>query len=228
MISVSEAAIELGVSERRIRELIRLEKIQATKQSGVWLINPNGMRPFKPTGKPLSSRLALAFALAADGHDLPVNALDKHRVRNLLDKSKASINENATDALLLVASWLKNRADRKEFACDNLTDLSKDNRFVVSGVSAARSGLTSSNWLEGYVERKDYDDLRIDYWIKPAHISEANLTIYLTDYLLPNPIPTLYIVADLADIGGIRETSKAKTLLKEWANINDKTSTLNK
>lgn len=43
MLTVTEAAVQLGVSTRRVRELIAKKKLKATKKSNGWAITENAL-----------------------------------------------------------------------------------------------------------------------------------------------------------------------------------------
>lgn len=44
MLTVTEAAVQLGVSTRRVRALIQAEQLKANKNAGVWDIDPRSLR----------------------------------------------------------------------------------------------------------------------------------------------------------------------------------------
>jgi excisionase family DNA binding protein len=44
MLTVTEAAVQLGVSTRRVCALIKAEKLKATKKAGVWDIDRRSLR----------------------------------------------------------------------------------------------------------------------------------------------------------------------------------------
>ena len=60
IITTTEAAIKLGISQSRVRQLIRDGQLEATKiNSGVWLLDTNTFNEFakkpRPAGRPKKS-----------------------------------------------------------------------------------------------------------------------------------------------------------------------------
>jgi len=223
MIPVAEAASILAVSERRVRQMITAGIMPAEKVGGAWLIKPENIRVFKPQGRPFSPQMALDFAQFMEG-SFPGGSADvKFRLRKYRNRLGDAFAKSQSDAVLLVSSWLNARADRVLFYCDNLAKLRADKRFTLGGVSDPRAGISSTGFLEGYFPAKDFDMARLDYWLTPPK-ARPNLVLHLTDLRITEPLPILFLVADLIQDGGARESRAGGELLRELGAGLDSTS----
>lgn len=209
-VSVRTAAQHLGISEQEVRRRLVAGRMRGEKVSGVWLIDP-GSLPTVPAnrGRPLDAASAWALAAAADGQSLDrLSAVQRHRSLRRLAKLAES-----PDPLPLVRSWMAQRADKLRLSAADLDGVRADRRVVLSGVSDPRSGIFAPDTVEGYVLRGDVEQLRREHLLVPADSGRANVLLRVVTEL-PEPLPWLIVVADLAD-GGPREAQQAENLLAE-------------
>lgn len=209
-VSVRAAAQHLGVSEQEVRRQLAGGRLRGDKISGVWLVDP-GSLPSVPTnrGRPLDTVSAWALAAAADGQPLDrLSAVQRHRSLRRLAKLAES-----PDPLPLVRSWMAQRADTLRLSAAGLDGVRADRRIVPSGVSDPRSGIFAPDTVEGYVLHGDIEQLRREHLLVPADSGRANVLLRAVAEL-PEPLPWLIVVADLAD-GGPREAQQAENLLAE-------------
>lgn len=61
------------------------------------------------------------------------------------------------DPVLLLNSWLRGRAENQNYTINlvDLPNLASDMNVIPSGVSDSRSGISSQDFFEGYVLKKD-------------------------------------------------------------------------
>lgn len=87
----------------------------------------------------------------------------------------------------------------------DLPNLARDLDVIPSGLSDSRSGISSQDFFEGYVLKKDLRNLRRKYLLVSSE--QPNVILGVVDYELPRPIPIGYVIADLAQHIGVREQS---------------------
>ena len=92
-----------------------------------------------------------------------------------------------------------------------IPELLDDGRFVRSGISDPRAGLSSGREAEGYVSSADFDALVRDYLLLPS--PEPNVFLRVADVGLRGVAPLGAVVADLTDHNGPREDAQARRLL---------------
>ena len=157
VLGVAEVAVELGVSPRRVRQMISDGGLVARRLGGVWVIDREHLRRFeghrRGVGRPWSPVSAWAVLALADGEEPDLSPVDRSRARRRLGSG-----------LDRVAGRLGARAERRWFyghpvVLDRLGD---DPRVVRGGVSAAGElgvGVVSVDGFEGYVRAGDLDSL---------------------------------------------------------------------
>ena len=211
-VSVRTAAQHLDVSEQEVRRQLAVGRVRGEKVSGVWLVDP-GSLPSVPAnrGRPLDTASAWALAAAADGDGRSLDhlsAVQRHRSLRRLAKLAGS-----PDPLPLVRSWMARRAEKLRLSAADLDGVRADRRVVLSGVSDPRSGISALDIVEGYVLHGDIEQLKREHLLVPADVGRANVLLGLLAEL-PEPLPWLMVVADLAD-GGPREAQQAENLIAE-------------
>jgi len=212
MISVAEAADFLGVSQRRIRQLIALGSISAEKKGNLWLMEYRDLRSFKPLGRPFPPKTAYLFAQFVENGNLESTSA-KYRLNKYLQQLKDSLTENpdGEETAKLISTWLNARGKRLPMYCKNLVKLSKDSRFIAGGVSDSRAGISAPDYFEGYVSESNFDNLRWDYWIKEPDDIEPNLVLHVCEFEIKT-LPLLFLISDLVQDGGPRELGAAYEL----------------
>lgn len=217
-VGLADVAEQLGVSQQRIRELLRRGRLDGQKISGRWLIDPASLPAVsRRVGQPLSPRVAWALAdIASGGHAPSLSAAERSRarakLRHLLDSD---------DPVPTLASLMARRASRSRWSAPDPAGLLDDGRIVPSGVSDPRSGMSSAHRMEGYVNADDFDDVIGDHLLVRARGPE-NVVLHHADVTaadlegLPSPLPWLVIAADLAE-SGVRETQQAMQVLRAGA-----------
>lgn len=212
-IGVSEAAARLGVSQRRVRQLLESGQLTGRKLGANWALEESELRRKPAVSRPLSKRMAWGLIdLLSDGIYGFSNGLSSHelyRLRELGLRLQAS-----SDPVPLLRSWLPRRAERIELSCatDDLDDLAQDSRIVRSGISDPRSGLSASTEVEFYVNERDRGNLVAEYLMVPS--ARPNVVMHVSDRHLPKPPSPIVLAADLAEHNGPRESSQAQKLLK--------------
>jgi len=234
MVSVPEAAAELGVSVARIRQRIDEGSLVAEKLGGRWLVDlassgsaerPQRGRPVRPESV-WYSLLALQRAGQVDlpKIDLPeidllsqglvaaaekISPASRHRA---VARLSAAIAREDHDAIL---AWLRNRGERRVYqaAMADLPPLREDARLLPSGLSHPDSGMSDPRVAEGYVAAADIDAVAADHWLdRPSVDDRPNVFVHVVP-ALPSRIGVLLLAADLAEHGGPRERRRAHELL---------------
>lgn len=157
MLGVAEAASELGVSARRVRQMLA-DGVLAGEQVGrAWVIDSEHLRQAvlrrPPIGRPWSPASAWSLLALADGEEPNLSPVERSRARNRL-----------AQGLECVADRLAVRSDsRWLYAHPGVLDrLAEAPEVVRSGVSASAEhgvGLVAGGGFEGYVRADELDEL---------------------------------------------------------------------
>ncbi|WP_156252053.1 helix-turn-helix domain-containing protein [Pseudactinotalea terrae] len=212
-LSVAEAAERLGVSRARVHHMIDAGDLDVQRVGRQWAIDPASLpRSRVPAGRPMSQRIAWALLLADAEHGDPWLGSDEaYRLRRRVAQWRAS-----GAPLDRLRSWLASRAPVMYLAAQDAEAVGHDHRFVASGVSDPRSGISAATMAEGYVHQDEAPGLIADHLLVPAPRARANVVLRLSPLALPNPVPDLVVIADLADHDGAREHEKARDMLWQW------------
>jgi len=210
-ISVAEFAIQRGVSERRVLELIKSGAVQARRSGGRWFIDVLEIKKRGQLRRPMSPKMAHALiVLLSNGPwQKGLDPVQKHRIKLHL----VELHNHEKPAWLL-SSWLRKRGEVISLRA-NPSDLSKlqlDNRIIPSGVSDPRGGISTSNFVEGYIDKKLVKQLQKDYLLVDSHA--PNVILRNVNFQLERPLPFGLVLADLADHNGPREDSQVARLLR--------------
>jgi excisionase family DNA binding protein len=206
VISVADAAQELGVSERRVLAMLHGGELRGEKVGGRWVVNPHSLRHPKPAGRPMSPRNAWALILGR-GAWLDSQATWK------LNQRMAGLRDRHDPALVL-AAWLRSRGERLELSAPDPEGVLGDPRVVPSGISDRRSQMAASDLVEGYVHQDEAAGVKADHWLVPAR-EKPNVVLHVTPFLPPNPVPVALLIADLVDNGTERDIRQARELAQE-------------
>lgn len=206
---MKEVAAQLGVSERRVRQLVDAGAIPGRRVAGRLLVEEGAIPRSRPRTRPMSPRIAWAF----------ISVLSNEAVRDISDREVARLRSKhrvllaSPQPAALLRSWLRSRAELRRLAISpaEADDVLNDPRLVPSGISDPRSGMSAGREVEGYVQSGDVDQLVADHLMAPT--SPANVWLHVVDRSLPSPVPLGLLIADLADQDGAREDARVGQLL---------------
>ncbi len=209
-IGVKDVAGCLGISARRVIQLIGAGTLQARQVSGRWLVAEEDIPRSRLVSRPMSPRIAWAFISLISG-DEPIEVASRERYR-LQDKHQ-ELGQSSRPAQLL-RSWVRLRADvvKLEVAPSDIKDLLGDPRAVPSGISDSRSHMSAGREAECYVRPDELEALMLDYLMAPS--DATNVWLHVSDRPLNRPVPVGLVLADLADHDGVREDAQVEALLR--------------
>ena len=197
-VSVADAARALGVSDRRIRALIRAGALAAQHVGRPWLVSRADVeqraRHRGRPGRPLGERNAWALVARLSGSEWPeLSPWDRSRLKQRL----------ARRSLLSLAGELRDRAEPHLFRGDErvLERLRDDSDIVLSGVNAAAAygvDIRAPGVVEAYVDRDRLRDLVYRYALRPAEIADANVVFRAVDKPVPRARQGMAPVAAVA------------------------------
>jgi excisionase family DNA binding protein len=208
-IGVKEVASQLGVSERRVRQLVDAGALPARRVAGRLLVEESGIPRSRLVARPMSPRIAWAFIALLSGEAVP-DVSDRELAR--LEGKCRSLLEYSQPAVLL-RSWLRSRAGLMRLAVSpsDVEELLQDSRLIPSGISDARSEMSAGREAEAYVRPDDVERLLVDHLM--AEVRPANVWLHIVDRQLERPAPLGLVIADLADHDRAREDARIKELL---------------
>lgn len=209
-IGVKEVAAQLGVTERRVRQLIDAGALPARRVAGRLLVEEAGIPRSRPVTRPMSSRIAWAFISLLSGEPAP-DISDRELAR--LETKLLTLLASPRPAVLL-RSWLRSRAQLLRLAVSpsDVDELLKDPRLLPSGISDARSEMSAGREVEGYVRPGDVGQLMADHLM--ATVDPAHAWVHVVDRPLSRPAPLGLVIADLADHDRAREDARVGELLE--------------
>lgn len=209
-VGVKEVAAQLGVSERRVRQLIDAGDLPARRVAGRLLVDEAGIPRSRPVARPMSPRIAWAFIALLSSE--PVAGIsDRERAR--LEAKHRALLASPRPAVLL-RSWLRSRARLLRLAVSpsEVEGLLEDPRLVPSGISDGRSEMSAGREAEAYVRPRDVEQLMADHLMAP--VNPANVWLHVVDRPLARPAPLGLVIADLADHDRAREDARVVELLR--------------
>lgn len=212
-LDVRGVAEYLGVSDRRVRQLIDSGDLPAQRLGGRYIIEEYHLPRSRPTTRPMSPRIAWAFIEMLSG-ERPSGISNSERAR-LKDKYERllAVDEPAD----LLRSWLRKR-DQLLFLQVHPRDVAavrEDLRLVPSGISDDRSGLSAGHEAEGYVHPRDVGDLRARYLMVDR--LPTNVWLHVVERPVPRPAPFGLVLADLALHDGPREDQRVREMVRALA-----------
>ena len=157
MLGVSEAAAELGVSPRRVRQMLADGVLLGERVGRAWVIDSEQLRQAgdqRPgVGRPWSAASAWAVLALADGREPVLSPLERSRAKKRLAEGLGS-----------ASGRLGARADRRLFyghpsVLDRMADVPGVVRTGVSAASVHGADLVVGEGFEGYVRAGDLDGL---------------------------------------------------------------------
>lgn len=206
---MKEVAAQLGVSERRVRQLIDGGALPARRVAGRLLVEEAGIPRSRPVARPMSPRIAWAFIRLLSSETVP-DVSDRELAR--LEGKHRSLLASPRPAVLL-RSWLRSRAQllRLAVSSSDVEELLEDPRLVPSGISDAQSEMSAGREAEAYVRPGDVEQLMADHLM--AAVIPANVWLHVVDRPIARPVPIGLVIADLADHDRAREDARVVELL---------------
>lgn len=203
-VSVREAADALGVSDRRVRQLVASGRIRARRVGSQWLVDGASLPIAPRRSRPLSPTEAWLL-LAAD----QAPGARPGRWRDRRDRLRSDPSPET-----LLASWAAARGDRLLFATREPRGVLDDPAVVRSGLSDPRAGISAADLAEGYVRRDDLDAVRRRHLLRPV-TGRPDVVLHVVAVLPADPVPPLVLAADLAEHDGPRELARASELIAQ-------------
>lgn len=217
-ISVEEAAIRLGVSPVRVRELIYAGRIDAQKLGRQWLVDEESLAQKvwnRSPGRPLGFYGAFGLALLLEGQDFrEVFSMPKSsesRIRSIATQVRSDPNPKSR-----LVSLMSARATSVELSISgpDLAELREEPRLFLSGVSDPLSGLLPGNELEAYIGEQDLGPVKKEWFLLEAGRGrKANIKLHVVPHLLVK-VPAIFSAMDLAERPGPREQSAAESIIR--------------
>ncbi len=179
LVNVAEAAQQLGVSPRRVRQMLADELVPAVRLGRAWAVEQRHVDRLKnrraSAGRPWSLSSAWAALAAADGHESSLSPVDRSRARRRLGRA----------GLVGIAQRLVARADSKRFYGHPsvLERIGNEPDVVRSGVSAANehgADLLAWDFLEAYVPKSAAEDI-IRRYALDVDAERANVVLRIVE-----------------------------------------------
>jgi excisionase family DNA binding protein len=167
LVNVEEAALQLGVSPRRVRKMLADSLIPGVRIGRAWGLEERHIDRFKdhraPIGRPWSASSAWAALAMADGNDSILAPVERSRARRRMSGR----------GFLGVVDRLAARAERGGFYGHPsvLRRLANEPSLILSGVSAAaahRADVRASEFLEAYVPLSQAQGIIRRYALRPV------------------------------------------------------------
>lgn len=174
VMAVAEAADELGVSDRRIRQMLADGRISGERAGRSWVLEEQAVREYAKSrsgaGRPWKPSSAWDVLMLADGNRVPSSPIDRHRAQKRLELGIGSI-----------LGQLANRAELHWFyahpsVLEAILGLPK---LVASGVSALGPNhidLVVADQIEGYVPKSELAGL-IDQFALESESDRPNVLL---------------------------------------------------
>lgn len=224
LVSVAEAAGQLGLSPRRIRALIESEVLPAERVGRQWLIAAYALADFqgRAAGRPMAADVAWAcLAELARQHVDWISGSHAARLRKrMLEQLRGA------SASWRLRSWCANRAEslRLRVFQPALDGLREDPRLVLGGVSVAAS-FHESAALEGYISGSCRDALTREHGLPSRNASaerKPNLLLRVVDDVSvvprdphdPHQVAEIVAAVDLLDSGEPRAVQEAQSIVE--------------
>ncbi|MCL2455022.1 MAG: helix-turn-helix domain-containing protein [Micrococcales bacterium] len=206
-ITVPEAADVLGLSARRVRQLIGAGRLRARRVGRQWLVDGASLPTTPRRSRPMSVSVAWAFLMGVEPADPQAARRWRQRRRQLADDPEPES---------LLASWVASRGERLELAGRELGAVVADPRLAPSGMSDSRAGLSAADLAEGWVSASDLDGFCRDHLLLPATAAPSVVVhVEPVTVAVSAPVPLLLLAADLADHHQPRPTARARDLISQ-------------
>jgi len=216
VMSGSEVAAHLGVSDRRVRALIDSGQLPGHQIAGRWVVPAEAVSSFlsRSAGRPMAERSAWSVMSRLAGEDVQIPS----RLRDRL-----GLLEDAPFPHLRLLAWMSARGQlfRAWAFRPVIDDLSVDDRLILSGEHGAQN-LAPSDHLHAYVAAADLDRVVNDHNLRAAAGGKLP-NVFLWAVANPDAIPRRpdnpHIAADvvsamdLLDDGDPRAVGEASDII---------------
>ena len=214
--AVAEAASELGVSDRRIRQMLADGRLPGERAGRSWVLDELAVQEFAKSrsgaGRPWKPSSAWDVLAMAEGSRVPISPVDRHRAQKRLELGIGSI-----------LGQLANRAERHWFYAHPsvLEAILEHPRFVATGISALASNhidLVIADQIEGYAPKSELAGL-IDQFALDSESERPNALLRVAnDDCWPfaprqRHAPTPVVAIDLLDSADERSRRAGRDLL---------------
>jgi excisionase family DNA binding protein len=213
-ISISDAAKALDLSTARVRLLAASGALPAEKIGGRWLLDRAGVEGRRRRG-------------AAGGRPFtPHNSWELLRLSSSGESADSRLRRAlAVDGLVGLAPRLRNRASVSRYVGHpgEIGHVLSDDRFVVSGISAAGAvglDLAAGKAADGYVRASDADDFLEEHVLSLAGSDGASVIVRAVpdsvwdDFLAGLPhAPEAAVALDLSEDADPRSSAAGDALL---------------
>ncbi|QBF47259.1 DNA-binding protein [Janibacter limosus] len=227
LISVPDAARQLGVSRMRIQQRIADGSLPAQRVGRQWVIDEADLRAVAHSagpGRPLSPASAWALVAVAAGSGEGLSPSGKSRASARLGAFLEQAPQVADlDAFAArTKRLLGGRAERRLYRASplDLPGLRDEPRLRLSGLSVPEARIAGDSVVEGYIHARDREALIRDHLLSPAKGARANVIMHVingdgdVDHLVGSD---LVVAADLAEHESPRERARAQELLADLA-----------
>jgi excisionase family DNA binding protein len=220
LLAPSDAAAKLGVSVRRVYELIASGRLRAERIGHRLLVDRSAVdawdRVRSSGGQPFSPRRAWGLLALADDEPAPwLDPVSRSKLRAIL--RERSLRE--------LRNRLERRAERHAFRShpSDLRRLASEPGVMRSGASAAHEvgiDLVASDFLDAYVSAREFDRLVRRYRLRPSR--EPNVILRRLPDLAFGwrsraVAPASAVVIDLAEEPDPRSQEAAERALQRYA-----------
>lgn len=219
LIAPSDAAAELGVSVRRVYDLIASGRLPADRIGHRLLVDRAAVAAWdkarSPGGQPFSPRRAWGVLALADSEPAPwLDPVSRSKLRAIL----------RSRSLRDLRSRLERRAEKHAFRAhpSDLRRLASERAVMRSGVSAAHdvgAQLVASDFLDAYLPLREFDRLVRRYRLRPSR--EPNVILRrLPDVAFGwgsrAVAPASAVAVDLAEESDPRSLEAAEQLFRRY------------
>lgn len=227
LLSVPDAARQLGVSRMRVQQRIADGSLPAQRVGRQWVIDEADLRAVAHNagpGRPLSPASAWALVAVASKKVDELSPSGKSRARarvgRLFEQAPQMADLDAFAAQM--KRLLGGRAKRELYRASSLDlpGLREDPRLGLSGLSAPEARISADSVVEGYIHARDREALVRDHLLSPAKGDRVNVIVHVirsdrdVEHLVGSD---LVVAADLAEHESPRERARAQELLVDFA-----------
>lgn len=210
--SVSEFAQAKGLSRGRILHLIQSGDIEARKIGGRWLIDESQLTFVPKVSRALSPKMqsALLQRMANSPISDPLHGSERLR----LEKKIYELKEHPYPALLL-RSWIKNDEEviKLSASTKDLIKLQSAPEMVPAGSSDPASKIFDQNNFEGYVERKNLQEILKLYLLVKSE--SPNVILRVIDQPIDLNLLPVKLIFNLSHKYGARERKIVKEMINQ-------------
>ena len=210
-LGVAEFAGQCSLSPRRVLQLIQAGKISARLSGGRWLIAEEELNYRPAVSRPFSAKMgkALLAYLSGSQWESGLDPKSQYRIREYFNQLA-----HCQDPAQLLSSWFAGSSKKYLFAASDgdLKKLRFDKRLILSGISDDRAGISDSAYLQGFLIQKDFKQIVREYLL--VRSQHPNVQIRIASLKSGAPIPLGFMLLDLAEHIGPRESAQLKKIIR--------------